>query len=54
MCVQELERAKKYNDKSAQIVNEIIDELEEDGVDINAYVFAPNADNVADSSNRAG
>lgn len=47
--IKKIERAKKYSDKSAQIVNEIIGELEEAGVDINAYVMAPNADNVADS-----
>lgn len=47
--IKKIERAKKYNDKSAQIVDEIINELEEDGIDINAYVFAPNSDNVADS-----
>lgn len=47
--IKKIERAKKYSDKSSQIVDEIIDELEEDGVDINAYVTAPNSDNVADS-----
>ena len=47
--IKKIERAKNYTDKSTQIVDEIINELEEDGIDINAYVLAPNSDNVADS-----
>ena len=47
--IKKIERAKKYIDKSSQIVDEIINELEEDGIDINAYVLAPNSDNIADS-----